>query len=65
MAAAGMNLHNFKCDLVIIVIVCIINACVLVPTAIVLSLVCEAVCSRLFISVIGLNIIVKGAILGA
>lgn len=40
-------------------------ACVLVPTAIVLSVVCEAVCSRHFISVIGLNIIVKGANLGA
>lgn len=26
MAADGMNLHNFKCDLVIIVIVYIINA---------------------------------------
>lgn len=39
--------------------------CVLVPTAIVLSLVCEAECGRHFISVIGLNIIVKGTYLGA
>lgn len=37
----------------------------LVPAAIVVPLVCEVICSRHFISVIGLQITLKGAILEA